>query len=50
MCRRSLRPWALTLLIATAPAWGQTTAPAQERPWIAVGHQGMVASDSVYAS
>lgn len=32
------------------PAAGQVTPSAEDRPWIAVGRQGMVASDSPYAS
>lgn len=40
----------LAACVAVSSAFGQTTAPAEHRPWIAVGHEGMVASDSADAS
>lgn len=48
--RRFLCGWGMALSLFALPAAGQTASPEGSRPWIAVGRQGMVASDSTYAS
>ncbi|NLU22357.1 MAG: gamma-glutamyltransferase [Phycisphaerae bacterium] len=48
--RQFLCGWALVLSSLVLVPPGRAGVPDESRPWIAVGRQGMVASDSMYAS